>query len=133
MTGRFVVLEGGDGSGKSTQRERLVQWLRHEGVDVAVTHEPGATALGVALRALLLDGAGSTLLGLPAMLPHPENWRRHPDAQMVRVGFGNRPAIQALQPASPARSRSRIADHQRAVCAAKRRGELQRAVNRRVA
>ena len=56
MTGRFVVLEGGDGSGKSTQHERLARWLRDEGVDVVVTHEPGATALGAALRTLVLDG-----------------------------------------------------------------------------
>ena len=56
MSGRFIVLEGGDGCGKSTQREVLVEWLRAEGVEVVVTHEPGATALGTELRALLLDG-----------------------------------------------------------------------------
>ena len=56
MSGRFIVLEGGDGAGKSTQRELLVEWLHAEGVEVVQTHEPGATTLGAALRALLLDG-----------------------------------------------------------------------------
>lgn len=56
MTGRFVVLEGGDGSGKSTQCDLLVAWLRDDGLDVVATHEPGGTELGSALRRLLLDG-----------------------------------------------------------------------------
>lgn len=56
MSGRFIVLEGGDGAGKSTQRELLMRWLRDDGVEVVLTHEPGATALGAALRSLLLDG-----------------------------------------------------------------------------
>ena len=56
MTERFVVLEGGDGSGKSTQQHRLVEWLRAEGVDAIETREPGGTALGLELRRLLLHG-----------------------------------------------------------------------------
>lgn len=54
MTARFVVLEGGDGSGKSTQAHRLVAWLRAQGIEVVQTFEPGATAAGVAIRDLLL-------------------------------------------------------------------------------
>ena len=56
MTGRFVVVEGGDGSGKSTQCVRLVAALRDRGLDVVATVEPGGTALGTELRRLLLDG-----------------------------------------------------------------------------
>lgn len=56
MTGRFVVLEGGDGSGKSTQRDRLVKWLAEQGVEVVSTLEPGGTGLGIELRRVLLDG-----------------------------------------------------------------------------
>ena len=56
MTGRFVVLEGGDGSGKSTQRDLLVAWVPEQGVEVVSTFEPGGTELGVELRRLLLDG-----------------------------------------------------------------------------
>ena len=54
MTGRFVVLEGGDGSGKSTQLRGLAAWLREQGVEVVETFEPGATDAGAAIRELLL-------------------------------------------------------------------------------
>ena len=53
---RFVVLEGGDATGKSTQVERLAARLRERGVDVVTTFEPGATSLGQRLRSLLLHG-----------------------------------------------------------------------------
>ena len=57
MSGLFVVLEGGDGAGKSTQLTRLAAWLRDAGHEVVVTYEPGDTALGATLRKLLLDPA----------------------------------------------------------------------------
>jgi len=56
-TPRFVVLEGGDATGKTTQVDRLAARLRDQGIDVVATFEPGATALGARLRRLLLDGA----------------------------------------------------------------------------
>ena len=54
--GRFVVLEGGDGSGKSTQARLLAEWLRTEGVTVIETFEPGAGPVGAVLRDVLLHG-----------------------------------------------------------------------------
>lgn len=54
-SGLFVVFEGGEGSGKSTQLELLAQALRSEGRDVVVTREPGATELGERIRSLLLE------------------------------------------------------------------------------
>ncbi|MGP3999647.1 dTMP kinase [Streptomyces sp. 8N706] len=54
-TGFFLVLEGGDGAGKSTQVEALAQWIRAKGHEVVVTREPGATAIGKRLRSILLD------------------------------------------------------------------------------
>jgi len=54
--GRFVVLEGGDGSGKSTQARALAVRLRASGFDVVETFEPGATRVGRALREIVLDG-----------------------------------------------------------------------------
>jgi dTMP kinase len=54
--GRFVVLEGGDGSGKSTQSARLAGWLREQGRTVLETFEPGAGPTGAVLRELLLHG-----------------------------------------------------------------------------
>lgn len=56
MIGRFVVLEGGDGCGKSTQVGLLGDRLRGHGFGVVETREPGGTTLGDAIRALLLDG-----------------------------------------------------------------------------
>jgi dTMP kinase len=56
--GAFIVLEGGDASGKSTQAALLVERLRALGRDVVETFEPGATPVGAAIRALLLDGDG---------------------------------------------------------------------------
>ena len=44
--GRFVVLEGGEGTGKSTQAKCLVQRLEAAGHDTMLTHEPGGTASG---------------------------------------------------------------------------------------
>ena len=52
--GRFVVFEGGEGTGKSTQAKRLVKRLEAEGRDALLTHEPGHTRLGEEIRLLLL-------------------------------------------------------------------------------
>jgi dTMP kinase len=54
-TAHFVVLEGGDATGKSTQLRGLATRLRDAGHDVVETFEPGATPLGARLRGLLLD------------------------------------------------------------------------------
>ena len=53
--GLFIALEGGEGSGKTTQARMLSIWLREQGFDVETTREPGATKVGMRLRALLLD------------------------------------------------------------------------------
>jgi dTMP kinase len=57
--GRFLVLEGIDGAGKTTQLEALRQWLPRSGLmppgaGLLITREPGGTPLGQALRRLLL-------------------------------------------------------------------------------
>jgi dTMP kinase len=53
--GLLVAFEGGEGSGKTTQARLVAIWLRELGYDVVSTHEPGATKIGMRLRALLLD------------------------------------------------------------------------------
>lgn len=55
MTGVFLVLEGVDGCGKSTQAGRLAERLRAVGRDVLHVREPGATAAGERIRDVLLD------------------------------------------------------------------------------
>ncbi len=59
--GVLLALEGGEGAGKSTQARLLAIWLRGQGYDVVSTHEPGATKVGMRLRALLLDTAHAGL------------------------------------------------------------------------
>lgn len=54
--GKFIVLEGPDGSGKSTQARLLVEALRGRGIAVDHLRDPGGTAAGDAIRALLLGG-----------------------------------------------------------------------------
>ena len=53
--GRFLVVEGVDGAGKSTQLPRIENWLSRRGVKTLTTREPGGTPLGESLRAVLLD------------------------------------------------------------------------------
>lgn len=52
--GLFITVEGGEGVGKSTNITLLKDYLSDNGVDVLVTREPGGTALGEDIRALLL-------------------------------------------------------------------------------
>jgi dTMP kinase len=59
--GLLVAFEGGEGAGKSTQARLLAIWLRENGYDVLATHEPGATKVGMRIRALLLDTAHTGL------------------------------------------------------------------------
>jgi dTMP kinase len=53
--GVFVVFEGGEGAGKSTQADRLAAALRELGHDAVLTREPGATGIGARIRGLVLD------------------------------------------------------------------------------
>ena len=53
--GRLLTVEGIDGAGKSTQVPKIEHWLRQTGIRTVRTREPGGTALGERLRALLLD------------------------------------------------------------------------------
>ncbi|MFM7675485.1 MAG: dTMP kinase [Synechococcus sp.] len=61
--GRFLVLEGIDGCGKTTQRQALADWLPGSGLmppgaSLRLTREPGGSPLGLALRELLLHPPG---------------------------------------------------------------------------
>ncbi len=52
----FIALEGGDGSGKTTQARLLGEWLEGRGREVVLTREPGGTDLGRTLRREVLHG-----------------------------------------------------------------------------
>ncbi len=51
----FISIDGGDGTGKSTQAELLAGWLRQQGRQVVACRDPGSTPLGEAVRNVLLD------------------------------------------------------------------------------
>lgn len=55
--GVFVVFEGGDSVGKTTQVDRLCAWLANSGNDVLRTFEPGDTTVGAMIRRIVLDPA----------------------------------------------------------------------------
>jgi dTMP kinase len=55
--GIFVVFEGGDSVGKTTQVDRLYAWLANTGHDVLKTFEPGDTSVGAMIRRIVLDPA----------------------------------------------------------------------------
>jgi len=65
--GKFITFEGLDGSGKSTQVEKLARSLRARGLSVTITREPGGTSAGEKIREVLLHSATSGLSPLTEM------------------------------------------------------------------
>jgi dTMP kinase len=59
MAGKFITFEGGEGTGKSTQTQRLADYLRSKDIDVILTREPGGSEGAELIRALLVSGATS--------------------------------------------------------------------------
>ena len=68
--GLFIVFEGGEGAGKSTQAVKLAAWLRTQGIDTVLTREPGATDVGARIRSMLLDR--DALTGGEGLTPRAE-------------------------------------------------------------
>lgn len=66
--GTFVTFEGPDGSGKSTQMRILADRLRGMGREVVETQEPGGTAIGLQIRAILLNAENRNLCPVAEML-----------------------------------------------------------------
>ena len=55
LRGKFIVFDGGEGSGKSTQARLLRERLERDGLPVLAVHDPGATRIGEMVRAILLN------------------------------------------------------------------------------
>jgi dTMP kinase len=65
--GLLITLEGLDGSGKTTQIKRLAAWLQRRGHAPILTRQPGGTATGDRIRALLLDSRSTDLASMTEM------------------------------------------------------------------
>lgn len=81
-SGVFITLEGGDGSGKTTQAELLDRWLRDQGRTVLRTREPGGTEVGVEVREIVLHHRGDITPRAEALLYAAD--RAHHVATVVR-------------------------------------------------
>lgn len=77
--GKFIVLDGGDGCGKSTQVKMLSQWLGEQGVEAIGFRDPGDTAAGEKIRDILLDvaheGMGDNTEVLLYMAARAQLWK----------------------------------------------------------
>jgi dTMP kinase len=60
FSGKFITVEGGEGSGKSTQIKLLEQFLTENNIETITTKEPGGTEVGLKLRKLLVTGKKET-------------------------------------------------------------------------
>ena len=68
LPGRFIVLDGPDGSGKSTQFQRLSVYCAQLDVAVEEVREPGGTSIGEEIRRILLDPANDKMVVRTEML-----------------------------------------------------------------
>lgn len=80
--GLFITLEGGDGSGKTTQASLLGEWLAEQGRQVVRTREPGGTEVGVEVREIVLHHRGDIAPRAEALLYAAD--RAHHVATVVR-------------------------------------------------
>jgi len=77
MQGRFITFEGIDGSGKTTQANRLADWLTSRGRQIVLTREPGGTEISEKIRAILLDAANQRMAWLTEMLLYMASRAQH--------------------------------------------------------
>jgi dTMP kinase len=81
--GFFIVFEGGEGAGKTTQMEAFVGWLQSRGDQVITSREPGGTPIGVKVRDLLLDPSAKDLDARAETLLYAADRAQHV-AQVIR-------------------------------------------------
>ncbi len=117
FTGKFITLEGGDGSGKSTQAKLLSDYLASESISSILTREPGGAPGADEIRELILtgdperwDAVGETLLFYASRRNHLRltiwpalqagTWvlsDRFADSTMAYQGYGNQLGVEAVQ------------------------------------
>lgn len=88
MKGLFIVMEGPDGSGKTTQINLLEQYLKEAGYECLITREPGGTVIGEEVRELILNPEYKKMSPVTEMLLYAAS-----RAQLVHEVIG--PALEA--------------------------------------
>ncbi len=83
MKGYFLSVEGGDGSGKSTQIKKIEAYLRERGQKVLLTREPGGTPVAEKIRELILDPANQALTGRAEMLLYAASRAQHVEEKIL--------------------------------------------------
>ncbi len=83
MKGYFISVEGGDGSGKSTQIRNIEAYLRERGKEVLLTREPGGTPVAEKIRTLILDPENRTLTGRAEMLLYAASRAQHIEEKIL--------------------------------------------------
>lgn len=73
----FITIEGGEGSGKTTQTKLLVKFLQDKGYDVFQTHEPGGTIIGKKIRNILLNPENVRITNLTELLLYQADRAQH--------------------------------------------------------
>ncbi|PKM69236.1 MAG: dTMP kinase [Firmicutes bacterium HGW-Firmicutes-2] len=68
MKGIFITIEGGDGSGKSTQIDMLMSYFNEHGFDVLLTREPGGTPISEKIREVILDSNNMEMANMTEVL-----------------------------------------------------------------
>ena len=83
MKGKFITVEGTDGSGKSTQIDMLMKYQREKKADVIFTREPGGTAISEKIREIILDINNTGMTGMTEALLYAAARSQHVEEKII--------------------------------------------------
>lgn len=83
MKGYFISIEGSDGSGKSTQLEKMLAYLKERCPQVEVTREPGGTPVAEKIRELILDPENTAMTARTEMLLYAASRAQHVEEKIL--------------------------------------------------
>lgn len=83
MKGIFITVEGTDGSGKSTQINLLMEYLKSKGCDILFTREPGGTHISEKIREIILDVNNKEMTGITETLLYAASRAQHVEEKII--------------------------------------------------